>query len=586
MNTDSQWMQLLSDTSLELASILDLDRLLQRAGESIRRFIDYDLFAVLLIDPTRKAFVCKAASGFSTESLKDLQGLNTDEGLVGRAVRTRSPVLVEDVDQESDYRPIRAGNGQSPSSELVVPLIFKDSVVGVLVLWSFRAGFFSEWDLYRLKPLAAQIAVSIENASLYEEKSRDVLTRRVLYEVGKDMTAILEFDELLSRMAVLIRRVIEYEILGVFLYNRARDVMELKVAIGYADETIQRWRDLPVGRGLLGHAALARKTIVSPDLASDPRAISAKTADGRWTRSEVAIPLISRHRLLGGLVVESCEPHYFDDERVEILDTLARQMAVAIDNAALFEELLAKEQKLKADFAMARDLQTSMLPVGMPQVAGLSFASLYRPAESLGGDYYDFLWLDEQHLGIAVGDVSGKGVAAAMTMVAARSALRFAARLNTAPSQVMYHINRRLFRDLKQRNYVSLFYAVLEVNSQSCRWSNAGHLPPILLHADGSMEELSKGGLPIAMFDRARYDSGKIRLRAGDLLLLYTDGVSEAEDPSGEEFGKDRLVSALTKTAGQSAKEVLRAVNKDLRKFRRGRPQRDDVTLLVIKAEA
>jgi sigma-B regulation protein RsbU (phosphoserine phosphatase) len=576
-------MQLMNEVSVELTSILELEKLLDKIAQIVRRFIDYDLFAILLIDEIRQEFVCETAVGFNDESLQDLRRLKIHEGLVGRAVRTGSPVLVGEVQGESEFKPVRTWSGQSPLSEIVLPLIIKDKSIGVMVLWSTKSAFFREDHLQFLKPLAAQIAVSIDNASLYEEKSRHALTRQVITEVAKDMTAILELEELLSHIAVLIRRVIEYEILGIFLYREDSGIMELKVAIGYAEETVERWRNLPIGMGLLGYAALARKTLVSTDLLHDPRAISARTADGRWTQSEVAIPLISRHRLLGGLVVESCDPNYFQPARVEILETLGRQMAVSIDNAQLFKQLQTKEQKLEADFALAKDLQASMLPASMPDPEGFQIASLYKPAESLGGDYYDFMSLAESHLGLAIGDVSGKGVAAAMTMAATRSALRFAARLNSAPSQVLYHINRRLFRDLKKRTYVSLFYGVLDLHARVFRWSNGGHLPPILLRADGSLDELSKGGLPVALFDKSRYSSGQVQLFPGDLIFFYTDGLTEALNAAGEEFGRDRLIAVLKEYGARSPREILRQTNSEIRRFTRGSPQHDDITALAVK---
>jgi sigma-B regulation protein RsbU (phosphoserine phosphatase) len=256
---------------------------------------------------------------------------------------------------------------------------------------------------------------------------------------------------------------------------------------------------------------------------------------------------------------------------------------VSVNNAQLFQEVLHKEQKLEADFALARDLQSSMLPVAMPEVEGFDVASFYRPAESLGGDYYDFIWLDDGALGLAVGDVSGKGVAAAMTMAATRSALRFAARINTSPSQVLYHTNRRLFRDLKNRNFVTLFYAILDPARRLCRWCNAGHHPPLLVHADGGIEPLDGGGTVLALFDKTRYTSATTELQPGDLLCCFTDGVVEAFSAADEEFGKARLEEILRKRRSQPAREVVRAVTGELRKFTRGAPQHDDITLVVLK---
>lgn len=576
-------MQLLNEVSVELASILDLDQLLEKIAQRIHRFIEHEFFSILLVDEAKQEFVWKMSRGFGSESLKVLAHMSIHEGLVGRAARTRKPVVSSDVRIEADYCPVRTESGAEPRSELVLPLLHKDRIIGVLMLGSTRLGNFGEQHLKLLTPLAAQIAVSIENAALYEEKSRDATTQQVMNEVGKEMTAILELEELLNRIAALIKRVIQYEILGIFIFRPELQVLELKVAVGYAREAVDQWRNLPLGTGLLGHAALERKTLLSANLPNDPRAISARTADGRWTQSEVAVPLVYRDRLLGGLVVESCDPGYFKPDRVQILETLGSQIALSIDNAQLFQQLTTKEQKLETDFALARDLQSSMLPASTPDLPGLEFAASYKPAESLGGDYYDFIWLDDSQLGLAIGDVSGKGVAAAMTMAAARSALRFAARIHSSPSQVLYHVNRRLFRDIKKRTYISLFYGVLDTRSRVFRWSNGGHFPPILVRADGSKQELSKGGTLIALFDKSRYASGQTDLSPGDLLCFYTDGVIEARNLTDEEFSRERLEGLLSNKAHLPAKEILKALMNEVKKFTRGREQHDDITAYILK---
>lgn len=577
-------MQLLNETSVELASILDLDSLLQKIAQIVHRFIDYELFAILLLNEHTQEFEWKTSIGYSDESYRSLQRLSTSRGVVGRCVRTRQPVIVEDVSLDPDYLPVRTLSGEATQSELAVPLIAKDRIVGALVLESTRKGYFRPHHLRQVGPLASQIAVSIENASLYDIKSRDALAKQVMNEIAKEMAAILELDELLNRIAVLLRRVIEYELLGLYLYDREAGNLELKIDIGYEPETIQDCRVLSLRQGIAGHAAYERTTILSRDLAADARAIRVKCRGGRWTQSEVAVPITSKDQLLGVLVVESCDIDYFRPEHVQILETLASQMAVSIENARLFEQLIAKEQKLEADFAMARDMQKSMLPAPLPGLEGFDVASHYKPAESLGGDYYDFIWLGNSALALAIGDVSGKGVAAAMSMAATRSALRFAARVNTSPSQVLYHVNRRLYRDIKKRTYVTLFYGVLDLDSRTCRWSNAGHFPPILLRRDGTTEELAKGGTVLALFDRTRYASSQTRFRPGDLVCFYTDGVTEAQNPAGEEFGKDRLLALLKDKASGPAREIVRALTSEIRKFARGAAQHDDLTIFILKA--
>jgi sigma-B regulation protein RsbU (phosphoserine phosphatase) len=576
--------RMLVEVSRELTSILELDPLLDKIAEITRGFIDYELFAVLLVDAEREELVWKTSIGYSEEYHRRFERLSLHDGIVGRVARTRQPVVVDDVTVEPDYVQIRTKSGRLPASELALPLVAKDRVIGVLVVESTEKGYFQPHHVRLLTPLAAQIAIAIENATLYEIAARDAATKQMLSGIGREMTHIMELDELLNRIAVLMRRVIVYEILGIFLWNTETELLELKIAIGYDDDTIARISKLRLGQGLLGHAAEQRATIVTSDLAHDPRAIPARTIDGRDTQSEVAIPIVFRDRLLGVVVVESADARYFTAERVQVLETLATQMAVSINNAQLFQQVVQKEQKLEADFALARDLQSSMLPVAMPELEGFDIAAVYKPAESVGGDYFDFIWLEHGLLGLTIGDVSGKGVAAAMTMAATRSALRFAARVNTSPSQVLYHTNRRLFRDVKKRMFITLFYGVLDLPSRTLRWSNAGHYPPILLHADGSREELEKGGTVLAVFDKWRYTSQQTVLRSGDVLCCYTDGVIEARNPQDEEFGKERLEVILRKRSASLPKDIVKAVTAELKRYTRGAAQHDDITLFVLKA--
>ena len=172
-----------------------------------------------------------------------------------------------------------------------------------------------------------------------------------------------------------------------------------------------------------------------------------------------------------------------------------------------------------------------------------------------------------------------------MTMAATRSALRFATRINSSPSQVLYHVNRRLFRDVKKRTFITLFYGILDLKDRMFRWSNGGHHPPILLRADGTGEELSKGGTVLALFDKSRYSSSQTQLNPGDLLCFYTDGIIEAWNPEEEEFGKERLQSILNRKADQTPKEILRTLTSELKKFARGSAQHDDMTLFILKAK-
>jgi phosphoserine phosphatase RsbU/P len=255
---------------------------------------------------------------------------------------------------------------------------------------------------------------------------------------------------------------------------------------------------------------------------------------------------------------------------------------VAVERARLTRELLER-RRLEKELAIARDIQLSFLPKAAPVISGYDLAGAARPHAEVGGDYFDFIRVSEGRLGLAIADSSGKGIPAALLMAGFRMSLLAEIRNEFAIRAVMRKVNSLLHESIERDKFVTAFYGVLDVKNRALIFSNAGHNPPILLRANGTLEGLVEGGVALGVLPDATYDERPVALSPGDTLLLYTDGVSEAESPTGEQYGQWRLEQLLIRLHGRGAQEILDGVVEDVLAWAGIRGQNDDLTLMVVK---
>ena len=341
--------------------------------------------------------------GYSDEVVRTLHP-KIGEGLVGVAVAEQQPMFVNDV--TADRRYVEAVPGAQ--SELVVPLRYKAKVIGALNLLSTNRDQFDDDDLAILCQFGAHVAVALANARLFERERKDAATFEMLAEIGRDVTSILDLDELLARIAHGVRRVIDYRTFGILLLNEAAGELELKLAVKYGDaETMPR---VKLGDGLVGYAALHQQPVLVPDVSIDGRYLNIVPD----VRSELVVPIVIQDRCLGVFDLQSPELDAFDKRYVGMLTLLASQAAVAIENARLYRTIRANESRLKKEVRLAQRVQVGLLPTSLPERRGVDVAARFEPARELGGDFYEVLAPERNVLVTVVGDVSGKGAAAAL----------------------------------------------------------------------------------------------------------------------------------------------------------------------------
>jgi sigma-B regulation protein RsbU (phosphoserine phosphatase) len=336
---------------------------------------------------------------------------------------------------------------------------------------------------------------------------------------------------------------------------------------------------IPLGKGLVGTAVTRKKPLLINDVTKDPRYISVL----QETRSELVVPLIYKGKAIGAFDLQSPFVSYFTAAHEETLAALASHVAVAIENARLYERVVAAEARLDRELKFAREIQYSLIPDRYPEIPGLTFWAEFRPARILGGDLYDFFPYEEDSVAIAIGDVSGKGAPAALYAALASGILRTWAGRKHPPSEMLRLVNLSLRQRAIEGRFMSLCYAVYEARTRTLRFANSGAPPPIFC-TQGKTEVLSIAGFPLGMFDKAEYQEMEIQLEPGDTLVFYTDGLSEARDLRGEEFGVERLREAVEKNSTLVVKKLVEKVFSQIEKFTLDNRKYDDQTVVALKA--
>ena len=565
---------LLIEVADVLNTTLDLDTLLQRVAEVVKRVIVYEIFSILLLNERAQELRFRFQIGHVPEVAERIR-VKVGEGVTGRAVKERRAILVDDVNKEIHY--IEAV--PRVRSELAIPLVNKNKVIGVMDLEAREPGYFKEEHARVLSLIASRIAVNIENARLYTRIVRQANTLALLNEISRDLTSILNLDQLLKRIGDLLSKIIDYQMFSILLLDESKQKLVHRFSVRFK-ESIQLKHDIPVGKGLVGAAAQAKKPVLAPDVARDPRYIKANPE----TRSELVVPLIYKDEVIGVLDLEHTRRGYFTEDHVRTVSTLAAQVAIAIENAQLYERIAREEQRLERDLAMAREVQHHLLPPTCPTLQNAELAARFNPAHAIGGDLYDFLDYTLPRACIVVGDVSGKGAPAALYAALVSGILRSQARDEPSPAEMLNAINRSLNHRRLDAQYLVLTCALWDDEKRVMRVANSGLPRPIYCH-QGHAHMLEAAGLPLGMFEDVSYDEVTIHARPGDVFVFFSDGIVDASNSKDEQFGRTRVEYVIDKNEGGSAQAIVDAIFKAAADFAAGAEVFDDQTVVVLKVK-
>jgi sigma-B regulation protein RsbU (phosphoserine phosphatase) len=564
---------------LEVADVvnttLDLDTTLRRVAELVRKVIDYEIFGILLLNEKTQELYFRFSLGYSPETAERVR-VKVGEGVTGTAAQRREAVLVGDV--SADPRYISAIS--NVRSELAVPLIVKNRVIGVIDIESPQTNHFTEEHKRLLTLIASRMAIGIENARLYTRLSRQAKTLVLLNEIARELTSILNVDELLKRIGELLSRLIDYQMFSILLLDSAGETLQHRFSLRF-QENIQLKNDVPLGKGIVGHAVQEKQAVLVRDVKKDPRYIETNPE----TRSELAVPLIYNDNVIGVLDLEHTKRGFFTDDHQRTITTLAAQIAIAIENARLYEQIARQERRLERDMAAARELQFRLLPPVLPKLRNLEIAAKFSPARAIGGDLYDVLGYSNSRTAIAIGDVSGKGAPAAIYAALVSGILRSHAPIEPAPAEMLAALNYSLSERRVDAQFVSLIYALWDDDSRTLQVANSGLPRPMYCH-NGKTQLIEATGLPLGLFDDAEYDEFTFQAEPNDIFVFFSDGILDATNKAGDLFGRTRLEKVVNGCAGNSAESMVKSIFKAVTEHASGVETFDDQTVVAIKVKA
>ena len=570
----SQVEPLLLEVADVVNTTLDLETTLKRVAELVRKVIDYEIFAILLLNEQRQELYVRFHVGYP-DDLADRLRIKVGEGVTGRAALTRQPVLVADATKEDFYLEAVP----NVHSELAIPLIVKNKVIGVIDIEARETNYFTEEHKRLLTLIGSRMAVGIENARLHTRVTRQARTLLLLNEIARELTSILNLDQLLKRIAELLNRLIDYQMFSILLLDPTGEKLQHRFSQRF-EERLHLKHDIPIGLGVVGYAAEMKEGVLVPDVDLNPRYISVNPE----TRSELAVPLIYQEKVIGVIDLEHTKRGYFTEDHKRVLTTLAAQLAIAIENARLYEEIARQEKRLERDLELARELQFRLLPPVLPQMKHLDVEAKFVPARAIGGDLYDFVPYSLSRLGIVIGDVSGKGAPAAIYAALVSGILRSHAPIEPGPAEMLSAVNLSLAERRIAAQFVSIIYAVWDDEKRALLVANSGLPRPIYCH-DGEVEFIEATGLPLGLFDEADYDEFSFKGKPGDLFVFYSDGILDARNVHGHSFGPDRVAAIVAECAQKSAACVVKEIFKAVTAHAAGVETFDDQTVVAIRVK-
>jgi len=503
--------------------------------------------------------------------------LQIELGLREQVLRSGVSLSIADVRQEAAFRgQLEGAFGYEPRALLAVPLHRRQQVIGFVVAVRVEPRAFSERDQALLEAVADKVAIAVENDSLVRQLRRELQEHELLLDISRKVGKRLDLDRVLEQIFDALHPVVPYDAAAIFLLDPRDESLQLSAQRGYADEA--RILEVPAGKGLVGVALNELHGVRIGDARNHPSYLAARPE----TRAEMAVPIISAGEAIGVINLESDEPDAYSERDQRLAELIAAQVASAITIARRHRDRIERSQ-VEAELALARDIQQGLFPAAPPPTPAVDWGALNIPSSAVGGDYYDYLLTDDNRLWLLIADVSGHGLSAALLTASMRTGFQLLVRETRRPHEVAERLNEVLYEGSPANQFVAAVISILDLETGDLRSCNAGHIPPLIIGKNRTLE-LVGGGLPLGMFPDARYESRRTRVEPGDLLVYYTDGIPEATDRCGEEFGIEPLARAVRAHRLLPIPEIIEGVRQQVRAHRgRTGGHLDDITLMVTR---
>jgi len=575
VRSEAERLRFLVRASRELA-LLKRDALARRARDLLISAGSFSELSLWVLDP-RSELLYPWTLG-NTPVVGRHPRLQVGQGLAGQACAEEEPVFRAELPpalylaDEWGGRPVSLIHGV-----LTLPLRRGGEPLGVAVLHKLDREAPPDDEIQFLRELGVQLAIALGNARIYSEAMREKVQNQLLLELGTKISASLETGRLLEQILDLVFQVVRYDAAGIYLADKRTQWITRQTIRGYEagrDDAVR----LKVGKGLIGWTVKTGQGVIVSDVAADPRYMNARDQ----TRSEMVAPIRIGSEVIGAFNLESDEPDAYESEDMDLLMAFAAQAAVAIERTRLHEEVL-EARRLEEEVTIGQRIQRTFLPDRNPEIPNFDIAGANYSSELVGGDYYDFIRITDQQLGIVVGDVSGKGIAAALIMASFRASLIAEIRNNYAIRNVIGKVNKLLWESIEADRFVTALYGVLDIANRRFTYVNAGHNPAFLYRAGADrFETLDSTGPLLGSFEMATFKERTAEIGPGDVLVLYTDGVTEAMNRANDFFGEDRLREVIRARKAEPAGTIVRGIWETVRAFGDGKLA-DDLTVVVVR---
>ncbi len=408
---------------------------------------------------------------------------------------------------------------------------------------------------------------------------------RMLHEITKTISRSLDLDEVLNLVMDTLDSLIPYDAAGIYLIEFGTEeedpyVFKSKAIRGYKISFELIEPRLRMGEGFLGDVAQSGRPIISPDVSKDDRYFPAR----EQTRSEMVAPIVSNDKVIGVFDLESDTLGAYSEDDLAVLQMLTSQVAIIIEKVRLHEQVV-EQKRIQAQLEIAREVQLELLPSADPDTENFDVSAYVFPTEQVSGDYYDWVRVFDDQICVVVADAVGKGIPAALLMAFLRASLRSCAQIGYAPHIALSKVNSLLRDSIEDNKFITAIYGILDSTNKTFVFSNAGHNPPLLIGANGKYRYIEYGDMALGMFDDLHYHQHFIRFEPGQTMVIYTDGITEAANPNGEEYGQERLAKQVLDGIALPAKQLIKHIRKGVDDFTERRFLDDDGTIFIIKAK-
>jgi serine phosphatase RsbU (regulator of sigma subunit) len=581
-------LAMISEVSRQVASFRDLDAFLRNVVTQIRERFGYSNVHIFTVDANAGYVIFRASThprgiDWRDRNVRFRIGL---EGIVGWVAATREPLVVPDVRKDARFVLDPDKATADTRSEVAVPLIVGDNVLGVLDVQSTEVNAFTPDDLFILKTLAAQMAVALQDARLYQSQREEAYYLNVLLQVAENLAVTTDLDESLETIVRITPMLVGVVRCVLFVYQPAEKIFLPAKEYGLTPEQKQAFAQLriPSDNGLaFDQLVHEQKPLVIEDVPTT------KLAEIEYlkifdVRSLLMVPMIARNEVIGAIVVDQgSRPTRFSQHEIDVVMGIANQAAAAIDGARLTRDAEAK-RRLDYELSLAREIQKSFLPDACPYIPGYQVCAWWDSAREVSGDFYDFVDLPGERLAMIIADVSDKGMAAAMFMALSRTILRTMTIGKASSHEAVERANDIILADARSEMFVTVFHAILEPREHRLTYVNAGHNPPLMYRAATQNVTTLKGhGMALGVMPNITLDENEFQFESGDFVLMYTDGVTDAINSQEEEFGVGRLTDLLAANAHRTPDDVVEEIKRALNEFSGESVQFDDVTLIALK---